>query len=124
MRLTPFPRYVYGWGDEPTTRAYLALIEKRVGPGMRVADVGGGTGILGLRAAELGAEVTIYEEVAEYRELIERNLEASGLSATVRGRFPDEWDGTRYDLLVANLGPREERDYSEYAEEWHCAENP
>ena len=44
-----------GSGRQPWTRTMLTALECYVRPGMRVADVGTGTGILGLVALKLGA---------------------------------------------------------------------
>lgn len=48
--------------DEPRTRAFLSALDNVVRPGMRVLDVGTGTGILAVHAARLGAEVVAVEE--------------------------------------------------------------
>lgn len=118
VRLLPYDEWVFGWGDAPTTRYLLAELEARVRPGMRVADVGGGTGILGIRAAQLGAQVVVFEAVQRWRDLIARNAEFNGVSLEVRGGFPDDHDGQRFDFLVANLGSRQKFDWSLYAEAW------
>jgi ribosomal protein L11 methyltransferase len=49
------PGNVFGGGDHPTTQLCLALLEELVGPGMRVADIGAGTGVLTRAARALGA---------------------------------------------------------------------
>lgn len=53
--------------DEVRTKAFLAALDRVVRPGMRLLDVGSGTGILALHAARLGAEVTAIERT----ELVE-----------------------------------------------------
>src|SRR2546423_13474440 len=49
------PGMAFGTGLHPTTRMCLEQVERRTRPGMRVLDVGTGSGILALGAAKLGA---------------------------------------------------------------------
>ena len=49
------PGMAFGTGHHPTTRMCLEEMERRVAPGMRVLDLGTGSGILAIAAAKLGA---------------------------------------------------------------------
>lgn len=49
------PGSTFGMGDHPTTASCLLMIERYLGPGMNVLDVGCGSGILGIVALVLGA---------------------------------------------------------------------
>jgi ribosomal protein L11 methyltransferase len=49
------PGMAFGTGLHPTTRLCMVALEQRVQPGMRLIDVGTGSGILSITAARLGA---------------------------------------------------------------------
>lgn len=51
------PGLAFGTGDHPTTRLCLELMDGLALDGRRVADIGCGSGILGIAAAKLGASV-------------------------------------------------------------------
>jgi ribosomal protein L11 methyltransferase len=101
VRLLPVGARARGWGWEPETRAAIAWLEERVQPGMQVADIGTGTGILAIVAKRLGAVVTAYESVDSVREIAQENFALNLIDAEVLG----EYDGAQgFDLAVANLG--------------------
>lgn len=106
IELVTYPYNVYGWGDEPSTKWFLKKIEEKVKPGMYVADVGAGTGILALRAAELGAKVVAFEELSKVKDLIQKNVELNNFQnqIEVRERFPDDFSGKMFDIIFANIG--------------------
>jgi ribosomal protein L11 methyltransferase len=95
---------LYGWGDQKDTRDHLTAIEEHVKPGMRVADIGTGTGILAIAAARMGADVVAFESDPRVHECARKNFEANAVEIELRKAWPDEWDGEEYDLILANVG--------------------
>lgn len=53
--LTIDPKMSFGTGEHQTTKLVLRLLEKFVKKGMKILDVGSGTGILSIAAIKLGA---------------------------------------------------------------------
>ena len=104
IRLLPVGTRAKGWGYEVETRAALAWLAEHVQPGMTVADIGTGTGILAIAAVALGAkEVTAYEQDAAVRGIA---LDNFALNDPRRIHLREEYDDQQgFDLVVANLGP-------------------
>ena len=99
------PGIAFGTAEHATTRLALALLEDRVGPGQTLADVGTGTGILGIAAARLGAARVLGYEIDPYawsvaRENAARN-EAGDAFEVVEGPLAEA--SASFDGLIANI---------------------
>jgi ribosomal protein L11 methyltransferase len=100
------PGMAFGTGLHPTTRLCLRACEEVVEPGMRVLDVGAGSGILSISAARLGAasvEAVEIEPVAA--AVCIENVQRNGVAdvVTVRqGTLADSPDRP-FDLILANI---------------------
>lgn len=99
----------FGSGSHATTRLCLEAIERIVGPGDRVLDIGSGTGVLGVAALLLGAETLVAIDVdpnavAATRRTAELNG-AAGQVVEASGRSVAEVaaDHGPFDLVLANL---------------------
>ncbi len=110
VMLTLDPGMAFGTGLHPTTRMCLEQVEKRVQSGMRVLDVGTGSGILAIAAAKLGA-VSVYaiDNSSVAVESARANAEMNGLNGPIQVVLGvlDEAAAKRmagqYDLVVANI---------------------
>jgi ribosomal protein L11 methyltransferase len=100
------PGMAFGTGGHPTTRLCLEYLDEYVQPGMTVADIGTGSGILALAAARLGAAVVHATDIDLLpRKIARENVERNGLQQVVRVEEMDEFDAAAWncDLAVANI---------------------
>ena len=78
------PGMAFGTGEHATTRGVVRLMQGVVKPGDVVADLGAGSAVLAIAAAELGAaRVAAIELDADAIENAEENVERNGVSGTV-----------------------------------------
>ena len=100
------PGSAFGTGTHPTTAMCIRELETLVKGGMRVFDVGTGSGVLSVAAAKLGAtDVTAmdYDKVAV--EVAAENIRQNGVEDVVKTGVSDilkSFDG-KADLIVANI---------------------
>jgi ribosomal protein L11 methyltransferase len=99
------PGLAFGTGLHPTTQLCVEALEDLLRPGMRVLDLGTGTGVLALVAAKLGAaEVLAVDHDVNAVAVTRRNIRANHATHKVRPMHGTLTDisGT-YDLVLANL---------------------
>lgn len=108
--LTLDPGMAFGTGLHPTTRMCLEQLEQKTQSGMKVLDVGTGSGILAIAAAKLGA-ANVYgiDNSSVAAESATQNVTMNGLSDRIQVVLGvlDEAEAARmagqYDLVVANI---------------------
>jgi ribosomal protein L11 methyltransferase len=97
------PALAFGTGHHPTTASSLRAISKNVKNGDDVLDVGCGSGILGIGAMKLGANVDACDTDPISVENAKANAELNSLE------FSNLWEGScvnlskKYDIVVANI---------------------
>ncbi len=101
VRLHPSGNRARGLGYEEDTAKAIAWLTTHVQPGMSVADIGTGTGILAIVASLLGGVVTAYEQDTKVRVFAAANIVISEVEVELRGEY-DNQQG--FDIVVANLG--------------------
>lgn len=74
------PGQAFGTGDHPTTQMCLELLQEAIPKGKRVADVGCGSGILGIAAQKLGASEVFGFDIEPASVIVaEENSVANGV---------------------------------------------
>ncbi|MBU1658011.1 50S ribosomal protein L11 methyltransferase [bacterium] len=97
------PALAFGTGHHPTTSSSLKAVGRYVKKGYEVIDVGCGSGILGIGAMKLGAEVDACDTDIISVENSSENAKNNGLT------FRNIWEGSccvsnnKYDVVVANI---------------------
>jgi len=103
------PGMAFGTAEHPTTRGCLRLMDSRIVPGSRVADLGSGSGILSIVAARLGAGEVIALEMDDLAcEVARENVAANGVEDLVRVVHAEiladaPLPGGPFDGVMANL---------------------
>ena len=99
------PGMAFGTGLHPTTSMTLDALQSRVQSGMRVLDLGTGSGILALAAARLGATVVALDVSEVAVEVARETVTANDLGEHIvvgEGSVADV-AGERFDLILANI---------------------
>jgi ribosomal protein L11 methyltransferase len=99
------PGMAFGTGTHPTTQLCLSALEHIIAPGMRVLDLGTGSGILSIAAAKQGAATVHALDIDEVAVTSAReNVAANGVerSVYVEAGSLEQADGT-YDLVLVNI---------------------
>jgi ribosomal protein L11 methyltransferase len=104
--LTIDPKMSFGTGEHQTTKLVLGLLEKIVKPGMKVLDVGSGTGILAITAIKLGAEKAV---AVDFDEICLENCQENCIINNVQNSVEiltgetDDVNEKDFDLIIANI---------------------
>ena len=104
--LTIDPKMSFGTGEHQTTKLVLRLLEKIVKPGMKVLDVGSGTGILAITAIKLGAEKAV---AVDFDEICLENCQENCVINYVENSVEiltgeiDDVSAKDFDLIIANI---------------------
>ena len=101
------PGMAFGTGTHETTRLVIKFLEKYIENGMRVADVGCGSGILAICASKLGAaECKAYDIDPVAVKVANENIKDSGLtnvSCEVSDLLRHVDKSKPYDVICANI---------------------
>ena len=104
--LTLDPKMSFGTGEHQTTKLILGLLEKYVIRGMKVLDVGSGTGILAIASIKLGAVKAVAVDFDEIcLDNCKENCILNGVEDSVEvltGEI-DNVNETDFDLILANI---------------------
>jgi ribosomal protein L11 methyltransferase len=96
----------FGTGEHQTTKLVLQFLEKNVKNGIKVLDVGSGTGVLAIAAVKLGAESAIAIDNDEWCcENGRENCRLNSVDKAVDVRLGEIKDiaGNNFDLITANI---------------------
>ena len=96
------PATIFGDGRHPTTATCLTLLAYLVGPGVRVLDVGCGSGALAISAALLGARVTAIDIDSDAAVATAANAARNGVTIET-STTPLVAVAGPFDVVVANM---------------------
>lgn len=100
------PGMAFGSGTHETTYMCMELAQEYMQTGMRVMDVGTGSGILAIAAAKLGAKDVLAIDIdPDAVKVAKENIEENGVSAQVRAVVGDlvKSEAMPCELAMANI---------------------
>lgn len=99
------PGMAFGTGTHATTSLCLEVLDEIVQPGMKVFDLGTGSGILAIAAAKLGAEVEAVDLDPVAVRVAQENIDLNKVSEQVTAKHGDLGSvlNGQADLVVANI---------------------
>lgn len=100
------PGMAFGTGTHETTNMCMMLLEKYMDEGMRVMDVGTGSGILAIAAAKLGAKEVLAVDIdPDAVKVANENIERNVVQQNVRVVQGDliKSEAMACDLAIANI---------------------
>ena len=104
--LTIDPKMSFGTGEHQTTKLMLKQLEQIVKPGMKVLDVGSGTGILSIAAIKFGAANAV---AIDSDEICFENCKENCIQNDVENSIEvmtgeiENVQGRDFDLILANI---------------------
>jgi len=104
--ITIDPKMSFGTGEHQTTKLVLQMLEKHVKPGIKILDVGSGTGILSIAAIKLGAASAVAIDTDEVcYENCKENCELNGVTDYIKILISDIKNVREndFDLILANI---------------------
>ncbi len=106
IRIVTNAGLAFGTGAHQTTRLCLEAVERRVGHGMTVIDIGTGSGILSEAALKLGAARAFASDTdPQAASAALENFEKAGVRVGVFTGSADAVADGVADLIVANISP-------------------
>ncbi len=103
IRIVLNPGMASGTGEHPCTQLALEALERVVKQGCRVADIGAGSGILAITAAQLGAFSLALEPDLGAIDTATENIELNASKPLLAAGCADALRGGWADITVANI---------------------
>ncbi len=104
--ITIDPKMSFGTGEHQTTKLVLRMLEEELNPGVKVLDIGTGTGILAIGAVMLGASGAVGIDNDEWCFInAKENIELNNVSDKIDVKLAEisSIQPEKFDLVCANI---------------------